>query len=167
MKQLKIAITGPECSGKSFLSQYLAEVYQTHYIPEFARAYLEKLDRPYTNFDLLEIAKGQIQLWNNCTEPVLIADTDMLVMCIWYYVKNRTIPPHFEMLLKQQKFDHYFLCRPDIPWEFDELRENPDDRDWLFSLYLEKIQEMDVPYTIIEGSYSERTALALSIIEQF
>ncbi len=166
MKQIRIAITGPECSGKSFLSNALATSYQTSYVPEYARAYLEQLDKPYTNEDLYAIAQGQMHLWDEFQGDVLVADTDMLVMCIWYFVKNKTIPPAFEILLKEQHFDHYFLCKPDIPWEFDVLRENPEDRDWLFSLYLSKIKEMNVAYTIIEGDYEQRTQIAKTVLKE-
>lgn len=156
MKQIKIAITGPECSGKSFLSQQLADTFDTRYVPEFAREYLEQLDRSYDNDDLHAIALGQTKLWDNFEGSLLIADTDMFVMCIWFLVKNKFISAELMELLKQQSFDHYFLCKPDIPWEYDELRENPDDRDLLFEMYLSLLNDIGVPFTIIQGDYNQR-----------
>lgn len=58
----KIAIIGPESTGKSSLCRQLAEHYQTSWVPEYAREYLKAHGMAY-NFDtLLEIAKGQVRL---------------------------------------------------------------------------------------------------------
>lgn len=58
----KIVIVGPESTGKSTLSQELSQHYANHYptawVPEYAREFLDELDRPYTYEDLLTIAKG-------------------------------------------------------------------------------------------------------------
>ena len=59
---VKIAITGPESTGKSTLTQLLAAHYQTVYTTEFARSYIQQLNRPYTPEDVLHIAKMQYQL---------------------------------------------------------------------------------------------------------
>ncbi|MFK8006949.1 MAG: AAA family ATPase [Saprospiraceae bacterium] len=58
----KIILTGPESTGKSTLARQLAQVYNTVWVPEFARTYLEGLNRPYRGDDLLKIAKGQRDL---------------------------------------------------------------------------------------------------------
>ena len=58
----KIVAIGPECTGKSTLSQQLAEHYHTAWCPEYAREYLLKYGKKYTYDDLLTIAKGQIEL---------------------------------------------------------------------------------------------------------
>ena len=56
---IKIIITGPECSGKSTLSKSLAEHFQSPLLHEYARVYISKLKRKYTQKDLLKIAKTQ------------------------------------------------------------------------------------------------------------
>ncbi|MBD0333067.1 MAG: ATP-binding protein, partial [Chitinophagaceae bacterium] len=58
----KIVILGPECTGKTVLSQQLAEHYRTVWCPEFAREYLTTHGRDYSYHDLLNIATGQIEL---------------------------------------------------------------------------------------------------------
>ena len=58
----KIAIIGPESTGKSSLCQRLAEHYQTEWCPEYAREFLLNLGRKYNYDDLLVIAKGQVAL---------------------------------------------------------------------------------------------------------
>ncbi len=40
----KIAIIGPESTGKSELCQHLARIYDTEWVPEYARFYLDRLE---------------------------------------------------------------------------------------------------------------------------
>src|SRR6185312_14702126 len=58
----KIVVIGPESTGKSTLCEKLAEHYNTLWVPEYAREYLEKNGTEYSYDDLLIIAKGQIEL---------------------------------------------------------------------------------------------------------
>jgi nicotinamide riboside kinase len=53
------------------------------------------------------------------------------------------------------------LCDYKIPWEADPLRENPDNRDELFELYVKKIEEYELRYSLVEGEPQERLQQAL------
>lgn len=163
MKPLRIAVTGPESSGKTTLAEALATELHGYFAPEFARDYLLALDRPYTQQDLDIIAQKQVDLWPS-DKQLLICDTEMLVMTVWSEVSYAVASPLIQQLWGQQQFDHYFLCTPDIPWEEDPLREHPDQRDWLFDKYLTKITAFDLPHTILSGSHENRMHRALSII---
>ena len=62
-KQLKkIVVIGPESTGKSTLTQLLAQHYKTEWCAEYAREYLTIHGTAYTFEDLLTIAKGQVAL---------------------------------------------------------------------------------------------------------
>ena len=56
----RIVITGPESTGKTALAQALSEKYGAHWIPEYARHYVENLDRSYDFDDVVAIAKHQM-----------------------------------------------------------------------------------------------------------
>ncbi len=58
-----------------------------------------------------------------------------------------------------------FLCRPDIPWEPDPLRENPHDRDRLFDIWERELKARDLPYTIIEGGREQRLRTATNMVD--
>jgi len=150
---MKIAFTGPECSGKSTVSKIIAAQLGLPWKREFAREYLESLGRKYLPKDIITIAEKQAELWN---EKSFVADTEMLVCSIWYEEKTGTRSSEIEALLNQQDFDVYFLCKPDLPWEFDALRENPTDRERLFEIYQARLDQMNVPYIVIEGSMEQR-----------
>lgn len=160
-KRPKIAFTGPECSGKTTLSTWLALELDCTYSPEFAREYLSKKSK-YTQEDLDEIAQGQFV--SNTKKD--ISDTEMLVMEIWSKVKYGQVSEKITTLLHEQHFDLYFLCRPDFAWEQDPLRENPYDREQLFEQYVERLLALNIPFEVLEGSIEKRQQKILNVLEK-
>lgn len=152
---LRIAFTGPESSGKSTIATWCAQEFSLAYIDEFARIYLAH-QSSYTEKDLEVMAQKQVALW---PKNGFVADTEMHVFQIWSLEKYAAVSQTIQNLLAKQKFDHYFLCAPDIPWEADPLRENPHDRERLFELYLEALEQFERPYTILRGTLENRKEL--------
>jgi nicotinamide riboside kinase len=162
---IKVAITGPECSGKSALALALASRFQVSCIPEAARTYLDKLDRTYTQDDLDVIARRQQMMINGVkNQDVLISDTEMLVLKIWSEVKYGKASPYIESLWENQDFDLYLLCNPDIPYEPDPLRENPDNRDELFKLYKTELTNSNKNFIILSENLESRLKWAVDKI---
>ena len=155
----KIAITGPESTGKSTLAEKLARHFNVDYIPEYSRTYLENFEGQY-HLTLEEEKKNP---------EILIADTETIVCKIWveYVFKhsNETI----DNILEQQNFDLYLLCDIDLPWVYDPLRENPnlEERKELFEIYKNTLTKMNVPFGIVRGSDEERVGNALEIIKKY
>ena len=162
---LKIAFTGPESSGKTTLSKKIAEILNGEWHEEYAREYLTNLNRSYNQKDLIEIALKQNEKRVNCNSRFQIYDTEMLVIKIWNDFKFKKENQQINDLLNQQKIDHYFLCKPDIPYEDDPLRENPDNRDELFEIYLKALNQKELPFTIIQGTPMQRIEKVLEILK--
>ena len=154
-KQLKIAFTGPESSGKTTMAELIAKAYSTSFIPEYAREFL-KDKTTYTLADLDVIAKQQIELCKASKNTLVISDTEMAVMLIWSKEKFKEVSPIIQSYWESQDFDHLFLCAPDIPWEADKLRENPLDRERLFVLYEVVLENSKKPFTILKGTIEQR-----------
>jgi NadR type nicotinamide-nucleotide adenylyltransferase len=162
---IRIAITGPESSGKTTLAEQLALQTNGTWIPEFARKFLERLNRPYTQDDLDTIAKGQLESWEKSSESkIQFCDTDMLVMKVWSDFKFGSCSSFILDALNEQTFDHYFLCLPDIEWEEDPLREHPEKREELFELYLAELKVRNLSFTVIGGSLEERLVKCLKVL---
>jgi len=160
----RVAITGPESTGKSWLSARLAECYHTVFVPEFAREYLNSLSRPYQETDLRVIAEGQWQ--NECrlereANRVLFSDTELLVIKIWSEVRYGRCDRWILDRLERAPYDLYLLCDIDLPWEYDPPREHPDRREFLFSLYLNEMKRRRWNFRIISGIGEERLRNAL------
>lgn len=154
MKKIKIAFTGPESSGKTTLSEWLSIHLSCGMIKEYAREYLS-YDKAYTMYDINCMAEEQFKRNNSSNEKVVL-DTEMLVMKIWCEEKYHKCSESILLLLEKQEIDCYFLCKPDIPWEADPLRENSLDRDRLFDKYEQNLKELGFPYHVISGTLDER-----------
>jgi NadR type nicotinamide-nucleotide adenylyltransferase len=164
----RIAIVGPECTGKTSLSKTLAAHYQTLWVPEFARGYLHQLGRAYTQSDLLTIAEGQLSLEDSLAKKasnVLICDTNLLVIKIWSEFNFGNCDPQIVKLLHNRHYDLHLLTQIDIPWEDDPLREHPKEREELFSVYQANLKALNIPYVEISGSMENRTHTAIQAIE--
>jgi NadR type nicotinamide-nucleotide adenylyltransferase len=164
----KIAITGPESTGKSTLAAQLATHYQTLFVPEFARYYLAHNDTPYQKEDLILIAKGQQafeQALSTQANQILIADTEMLVMNIWYKHSYQFNSPWLSQKLQEQSYDLYLLMGIDLPWQPDPQREHPNLRGYFFNLYHRNLEKMKANFGIISGSGEERLQKAIQLIE--
>ena len=94
---LKIVLFGPESTGKTTLAIELAKIYNTLWVPEFAREYLQKKWNDSATIceieDILPIVIGQIQLENNLlikANKILFCDTNILETKIYAesYYKN-------------------------------------------------------------------------------
>ncbi len=166
---IKIALTGPESSGKTTLAISLAKLFQVKWYPEYARAYLQERKGKYDESDLLKIALAQEEIRSNISnhDQIQIFDTENTVIKVWSSFKYGRVSEKIIELQYSQQFNHYFLCSPDdIEWEDDPLREHPQQRKELFALYLEELENLDVSFTILKGSNESRLAEASEIIEE-
>ena len=172
MKVPTFAIVGPESSGKSTLTEALAHHYRCVWVKEYARAVLEEQGPDYVEEDLLAFARGQlvalgegIQMAQRTGPPLVFCDTDIITIRIWSEEVYGRCHPLIKQLANNVAFDHWFLCRPDMPWEPDPLRENPQDRDRLFTVYEDMLKRLKKPYTIIEGDHGARMRTATAIVD--
>jgi NadR type nicotinamide-nucleotide adenylyltransferase len=170
-KTFKIAITGPESTGKSKLANSLAKHYNTIYTPEYAREYMQvKGGDSYEKTDLKIIATEQVRRQSidiKKAQKHYIADTEMLVFKVWHEVKYAESPKWIKEMIAKQNFDLYLLCNIDIPWEYDSLREHPHKREFLFNEYKATFQEFNLSYQIISGTGELRLQNAINIIDKF
>lgn len=166
----KIVITGPESSGKTTLAQQLAAHFGAPWVPEYARIYLADLHRPYYQEDLPVIAHEQARqedIVGEWANRFLFCDTGLEVISIWSMVKYGKVDPEIEQLLSGRSYDLYLLCRPDLAWAADPLRETPDlaERWRLLCDYEKKLKASGVPWKTVYGQGESRLRLAISIIE--
>lgn len=163
-------ITGPESTGKSTLARQLAMFYHSSYTEEEARNYLSGLGVPYAFDDLKAIAALQVahedQLEREGAELVF-CDTDLLTIKIWSKFKYQKVDPRILDWINKRDYDLYLLCQPDIPWEADPLRENPNNRDELFDLHLEELNYYHKDFEIIEGLREDRLQNAILALEKY
>ncbi len=152
---LKIVVTGPESTGKTEIARHLAGMFRTEYIPEYARSYIEGLDRPYTYGDVEHIARVQEDLLKEAVHrenSIIFLDTYLVITKIWFREVYRKIPGWIERELKESGIDLFLLCYYDIEWVEDPVRENPGSRRiYLYECYREEIELLGAPFEVIRG----------------
>lgn len=165
----KIVITGPESTGKSTLTNLLADFYNAPKVEEYARSYLETLKRDYTFDDVIKMAKEQLgieRLEIEAEKGLLFLDTDLLVFKIWIKEKYNKEVDWIEEHLKNAKDKIYLLCNIDVPWELDKQREHPnqEDRIRLFNEYKKQLSKYQLTYYVVSGSVEERSERCKKIL---
>jgi len=165
----KIAVTGPESTGKTSLTKELALHYNDVWVPEFARDYIELLNRPYNEQDLQSIAEGQIKTYKEKllqAKNFIFSDTELLVIKIWYENAYKHCPQWILDAIERQKYDLYLLCNIDLPWTYDPQREHPHLRKYFFNLYKKELEKYQWNYVVISGDGHERTKMAMNEIDK-
>jgi len=164
---LKIAITGPESTGKSSLAQQLAQYFHTCFVPEFAREYIDKLGRPYVYEDIHEIAQGQLKremaIYPKANKFVF-CDTELLVTKIWSENAFKKCDEWILRTIETHRYDLYLLTNIDLPWESDPQREHPHLRKYFFDLYHHELVSRQLPFKIISGTGEIRLQNAIEIV---
>ena len=170
----KVALTGPESTGKSTLSRLLAAHYRTSWAPEHARAYLEAHGPTYTLPDLEAIARGQLAAEATATaeaaaarRPVVFFDTDLLVLKIWAEHAFGHCPTWILEQLRQPRYDLTLLLNVDLPWAPDPLREHPDpqQRQYFYAWYQRELQALPGRHAEISGPPTQRLARAVGCVD--
>jgi len=158
---LKIAILGPESTGKTVLAEQLAVYFQSEWVPEYAREYIEKLTSPYEYDDICNIANKQIEKEKEVDNQTSLAeyvffDTELIITKVWFLYRFNKVPDFLTEQLNSGFFDLYLLCSPDLPWEPDPVREHGEDREFFFNWYKREIEQTGKPYVIVDGFGNQR-----------
>ena len=165
-KMKKISIVGPESSGKTTLAIFLSKILQGTYVNEYARDYLNK-NETYTINDLDIFAFKQNQSINNASKTennFLFADTSVIVIEIWSMLKYKKLSKSIKELSEKENFDYYLLCKPDIPWKWDEQRESPNNRIKIYNAYKNLLSTRNYNYKVIRGKLNQRIKSSLNFI---
>ena len=173
-KMLKIVVIGPESTGKSTLCESLSQHFETDWCREYARAFLLQHGTNYTFDDLLKVAEGQLRSEDDCVlqmqsenRSIVFIDTDMYVMKIWSEFVFGKCHPFILNEIIHRKYDGYLLCKPDLPWVKDELREYPDvkTRELLYHHYKDLLVNQSTPWFEVCGVDPKRTGSAIEWVK--
>ena len=171
---IKVVLFGPESTGKTTLSEQLARHYNTVWVPEYAREYLQdkwnnerKTCEPD---DLIPIAKGQMKLENALAKKatgLLVCDTDLLETMVYseaYYLGY--CDPLLEKYALKNSYDLYLLTYIDVPWEKDDLRDKPGERERMFQYFKNSLVKYNRNFIILKGDKKTRLAMAIDAINK-
>jgi NadR type nicotinamide-nucleotide adenylyltransferase len=167
---IKIAIVGPESTGKSTMSAFLAEHYHTVWVPEYAREYCEKLTNPPTWQDEINMFYGQLALEQEYlpkANKLLICDTTFITVKIWSDQMFGRSPQEVLDELPKRPYDFYLLLDIDLPWEDDPLRNFPNMREHFMDVWHKELRNLNANYVTISGTGQDRYESAVKAIDRF
>lgn len=168
---IKITLYGPESTGKTTLCRELSQHFNTVWVEEYAREYLEEKLKQYNTIceesDLLPIAIGQTQLENEALKKAnrfLFCDTNALVTKVFSDIYYHHCSAELKEAARLHEYDLFFLTDIDVPWQDDGLRDSQEYRDRSFTIFEEALIEYNKPYIKISGNEQERLEKAIEIV---
>lgn len=171
----RIAIMGPESTGKTTLVKNLSKYYGVDYIEEYGRTYTEtikpaiQLDRE----DFYKIADTHNDMLLDKHEEtlgkLLFVDTEAITtkmfgeMYLHDYKDER-----LDEIINHQWFDLYLVMDIDVPWVSDGTRDfsHDDDRKRHFNKIKAELDRLERNYVVISGDYDERFEKSKKEIEK-
>ena len=169
---IKIALFGPESTGKTTLAKQLADYYKTDWVPEFARDYLQKKWEENQHIciadDMLPIAYGQTTLENeklSTAKKYLFCDTNLMVTKVFSEMYYGFCDPLLNEAALKHEYDLFFLTDIDVPWEKDDIRDTPNGRETVFSVFKQSLIDTNKPFITLSGDKESRLIKASSIID--
>ena len=172
-KIIKIALFGPESTGKTTLAIQLADHFKTAWVPEFAREYLQEKWGETGQIcdinDMIPIAYGQTKLENDKLSKAnkfLFCDTNLMVTKVFSDIYYNYCDPLLDQAAREHEYDLFFLTDIDVPWEKDDLRDKPEGRDAVFAVFKQTLINNNKPFITLSGNKNLRLNKAITIINE-
>jgi nicotinamide riboside kinase len=165
----KIALIGPESTGKTTLCAALASHYKTVWVPEMSRDYIGGLNRKYTLEDIEHCTHAQLNEEKSLLKKAnrfLFCDSEMIIAKVWCEDVFKTVPAWIEEKVRTNLYSLHLLTLPDIPFEHDEVRENPHRRQFFFDWYKRELEERRFPFEVVGGIDEERISNSIAAISK-
>jgi NadR type nicotinamide-nucleotide adenylyltransferase len=167
-----VCLYGPESTGKTTLCQKLAEHYGTLWQPEWARGFLDGVNRHCTYEDMELFARQQYEQredYRRRANKVLFVDTDTLTTRCYseqYYGKY---PACIDEIVARpdNQFDLYLFTQVDVPWVAEAGRDfgTPELRRAMQHRFGRLLEERHLPYVTIEGDWDQRFQRACEAVD--
>lgn len=166
----KIAIVGPESTGKSTITAQLARHYQTLWVPEYARYYCAALKEPCNLQDEVNMFHGQLALEDSilaiAEKDLIFCDTTFITVKIWSDEVFGETPEIVLEALPEYHYDFYLLMDIDLPWQEDPLRDFPHKREHFMNIWHKELRALNARYEVIGGE-TDRIDNAIHAVEKF
>lgn len=170
----RVVFVGAMSTGKTTLAQTLAVRYRTAWMPEYGREYWEK-HQANRRLDLAAfdaIATGHIEREDRLVmeaNKYLFVDTNAITTCVYAQDYHGRAPALLTALAQkaQSRYDLFFLCEDDIPYDDTWDRSGPQKREWFHRMVVADLNERRIPFVRLRGPLEERIAKVAGILARF
>lgn len=160
MSVLRVAILGAESSGKSTLANALASHFDTLWVPEYLREFVETEGRVPRESDQYPIARTQMERENAAAARAsrfLFCDTTPLMTAIYSRFYWGRVDEELTELDRSHDYAFTLLTAPDSPWVPDGLqRESEEVRQTIHEEVLRTLDARKIPFMLVTGSLPQR-----------
>lgn len=170
----KVVFVGAMSTGKTTICEELAKQYNTIWMPEYGREYWEKhqINRRITAEQMVEISRGHIEKEDNMVTDAnqyLFVDTNAITTYMFGMDYQGYVLPELEtMAIKaQSRYDIYFLCCDDIPYDDTWDRSGNQKRQVFQKQIIADLKKRKLPYIELRGSLKERITVVKRVLEKF
>ena len=176
----KICIIGIESCGKTTLTKYLAKQFNTSWVEEYGRTYVETVlchdEFLLTSKDYVKIAIEQKTLEDAAAKTanngVLFCDTNAFITQFYHNLYEGFDEPVLNALARSEHYDLILILDNNVPWVADTIRKfgSEEKRAQTATLFNSMLKEYDYEKKpvlwIRAASYNERLQIAISAVRE-
>ena len=168
----RVVLVGPESSGKSTLTKWLAARFETAFLSEYGRTFQENVGRDLTLADMLLIAEAHRAAEDAAAlhaNRLLFVDTEALITKAWAQVFFSAVPDGLERFITPDRYALYLLTEPHArEWQGDGWRLQPDwnVRREFFERVRADLEAYGCHYIVLSGEWEERQIQAEAAVRR-
>ncbi len=171
---INIVFLGAPSTGKTTIAQQLAKIFNTSWMPEYGREYWDRhqVNRRLSVDQLLEIAEGHIEHEDTLllqSNKLLFTDTNAittLMFSLSYHGNAHDKLRHLASIA-EKRYDLFFLCDTDIPYDDTWDRSGDTDRITFQKQIIADLKIRRIPYFTLKGNLEKRIHSVKSILSRF
>lgn len=171
---IKVCFLGAPSTGKTTITSALAEAFNTNYMPEYgAEFWLQhQVDRRITLAQFEEIAPEHIR-----REDKLLLDSNTYLFCDTCPITTFVFAKDYHGMAgkvltdaaksSEKRYDLFFLCDTDIPYDDTWDRSGNQKRDWFQNQIIGDLKERRIPFITLKGNLSARISKVKEILSTY